>query len=144
MSTEIPTNSSVEDGGSGDMELARKLHWISSSIFGVIFVFLGISGNILSILVWSRKNMASSTGTYLIIQAVIDTVVLVLFALTDSLTELFPSISMNASYGEFYALVGYPFFYLAVILSIWTLVAVTVDRYIQVSYPNRVQVNFRK
>jgi hypothetical protein len=142
MTTEMPANSSTVYNGSEEMELARKLHWISSSVLGIIFVVLGIFGNILSIIVWSRKNMTSSTGTYLIIQAVIDIFVLVFFVLTDSLTVLFPHIAVSTSYGKFYAWIGFPFFYFAVVLSIWMMVAVTVDRYIQVSHPSRVKVNF--
>jgi hypothetical protein len=141
MSTDMAANYSLENEENQDMALAQKLHWVSSSVFGFIFGLLGISGNILSIIVWSRKKMASSTGSYLIIQAIVDIFVLVFFVLTESLTELFPKIKTSTFYGIFYAWVGYPFFYLVIVLSIWMLVAVTVDRYIHVTYPSRVKVS---
>lgn len=130
------------DGGSpmktDNMEemvsVAKEMHWYSSVVFGTIFMVVGLLGNILSIIVWSRKSMRSSTGTYLIAQAAADVCVLVFFFFTDSLAMMNPGIKMELSYGNFYSYIGYPFFFLAVIISIWMTVGVTVDRYIQVCW----------
>jgi hypothetical protein len=133
-------NTTVEIPESDVMAVAKKMHWVTSSIVALIFILVGIIGNILSLVIWSKKSMRSSTGTYLIFQAVADMSVLLLFVLYDSLGQINSDILSQKSYGEFYAYIGYPFFFLSVIVSIWMLVGVTVDRYIQVCWPHKAQV----
>lgn len=116
------------------MKVAKIMHWYSSVVFGTIFVVIGLIGNILSIIVWNRKSLRSSTGTYLIAQAIADVSVLLFFYFVDSIAMMSPSIKKDSVYGAFFAYIGYPIFYLAVIISIWMTVGVTVDRYIQVCW----------
>ncbi|KAH3839774.1 FMRFamide receptor-like [Dreissena polymorpha] len=142
----IVSNVSVTDGsveqavtmGTG-MEITDKIHFATSAIIGPIFVFLGLVGNILSILVWRRRKMRSSTGTYLIGQAIADMGLLVFFLLTDSIFKFRPSIATSSAYGAFYAFVGYPIFFMFLVCSIWFTVGVTVDRYIQVCWINKAK-----
>ncbi|XP_048736552.1 probable G-protein coupled receptor 139 isoform X1 [Ostrea edulis] len=132
-------NTTVDMPDSDAMAVAKKMHWVTSSIVALIFVVIGIGGNVLSLIIWSKTSMRSSTGTYLIFQAIADVSVLVFFVLYDSIGQINPDILGQKSYGEFYAYFGYPFFFLSVIVSIWMLVGVTVDRYIQVCWPHKSQ-----
>lgn len=117
-----------------DMEIAKKMHFITSVWIGTIFFIFGTVGNILSIIIWLRKPMRSSTGTYLIGLAVADIGLLFFFFLIDSIKMLHPELNNNYAYAVFFSYVGYPILYLFVICSIWITVGVTVDRYIQVCW----------
>lgn len=117
-----------------DMEIANKMHFITSVWIGTIFFILGTLGNILSIVIWLRKPLRSSTGTYLIGLAIADICVLFFFFITDSIKMMHPELEKSHSYAVFFSYIGYPIFYLAVICSIWITVGVTVDRYIQVCW----------
>ncbi|OWF51342.1 probable G-protein coupled receptor 139 [Mizuhopecten yessoensis] len=128
----ITVNTTVADDET--MALATKMHWVSSVIFGIIFMIIGLTGNSLSILVWRRKVMKSSTGTYLIAQAVADSGLLVFFFITDTIKMIWPEIANSYAYGSFFSYIGYPIFFLFVVCSIWLTVGVTVDRYIQVCW----------
>ncbi|XP_062580728.1 FMRFamide receptor-like [Saccostrea cucullata] len=125
-----------------EMATVKTIHWVSSSVIGVIFIVFGIVGNILSLIVWSRKSMRSSTGTFLIFLSLADISLLLMFLLTDSIIQMSPSILASRDFGMFYAYFGYPFFFLAFILSIWMLVGVTVDRYLQVCWPLKAKVSW--
>ncbi|KAL3836027.1 hypothetical protein ACJMK2_021480 [Sinanodonta woodiana] len=116
------------------LPIAQRMHWVTSVIVGTLFVAIGLVGNSLSIMVWNRKSLRSSTGIYLIAQAVADIGVLVFFFITDSIVMMDPTIKIPYSYGVFFSYIGYPFFFLFVICSIWITVGVTVDRYIQVCW----------
>ncbi|CAG2253285.1 probable G-protein coupled receptor 139 [Mytilus edulis] len=125
----------VKTDNTADMvSVAKEMHWYSSVVFGTFFVVVGLIGNMLSMIIWNRKSLRSSTGTYLIAQAAADMSVLIFFFFTDSLAMMDPDIKRDDSYGMFYSYVGYPIFYLAIIISIWMTVGVTVDRYIQVCW----------
>ena len=123
-----------------DMETANKMHFITSVWIGTIFFVLGTLGNILSIVIWLRKPLRSSTGTYLIGLAIADIGVLFFFFITDSLKMIHPELEKSHSYAVFFSYIGYPIFYLAVICSIWITVGVTVDRYIQVCWISHSKV----
>ena len=125
-----------------DMETAKKMHFVTSTIFGTIFVVVGLIGNILSILVWKREKMRSSTGTYLIGQAIADMGLLFFFFVTDSIPMMDPDVKKSYLYGVFYCYIGFPVFFLFVICSIWITVGVTVDRYIQVCWISESKVSF--
>ncbi|XP_060069858.1 FMRFamide receptor-like [Ylistrum balloti] len=116
------------------MAIATKMHWYSSVVFGIIFMIIGLTGNSLSILVWRRKAMRSSTGTYLIAQAIADSGLLVFFFIIDTIKMIWPEIAKSYAYGSFFSYIGYPIFFLFVVCSIWLTVGVTVDRYIQVCW----------
>lgn len=116
------------------MAMAKKMHWVSSVVFGTIFMAIGLTGNTLSIMVWRRKSMKCSTGTYLIAQALVDSGVLLLFFVADTIMMIWPEVKTSYAYGSFYAYFAYPIFFLFVVCSIWMTVGVTVDRYIQVCW----------
>lgn len=143
VSTEVNSTTMSKDQSyvTDVIETAEKMHYISSGFCIPILVCVGIVGNILSIIVWQRKPLRSSTGLYLIAQAVNDMGVLVFVFLTDSLVVLFPAIKTTYQFGVFHSYIGYPVFYFFVVNSIWTLVGVTVDRYIQVCWITQAKVS---
>lgn len=47
------------------LSLTRRMHWITSALLAPIIIILGLTGNILSIIVWNRRCMCISTGRYL-------------------------------------------------------------------------------
>lgn len=49
------------------MEVVKKMYWVISLIFGIIFVIVGIVGNIFFVLIWSWKLMRIFIGVYLIV-----------------------------------------------------------------------------
>ena len=53
---------------------------------------------------------------------------------------LYPEIKNDPVYAVFFAYLGYPWFFLFVILSIWYLVGVTVDRFIMVCLITKAKV----
>lgn len=124
-----------------DMATAEKMHFVTSAIIGPILVFIGLVGNVLSIMVWRRQRMRSSTGTYLIGLAVADIGLLVFFLLTESVQKWAPHVMTSPAYGGFFCYIGYPVFFLFVVCSIWFTVGVTVDRYIQVCWITRAKVS---
>ena len=123
-----------------NVDFIDNIHFISSAVIGTILFAVGSVGNILSIFIWIRKSMRSSTGVYLIGLAIADVGVLVFFFVSDSLKQLRPELDTNDTYAVFYSYFGYPLFYLCVVCSIWTTVGVTVDRYIQVCWIARAKV----
>lgn len=66
------------------------------------------------------------------VQAVADSGVLIWFFLVDSLKMFAPEVAQSVVYAFFFAYFGYPIFFLFVVLSIWFMVGVTVDRFIMV------------
>ena len=128
-------------GADNVMAVAEKMHWISSSFAGTIFLIFGLAGNTMSLIIWCKKAKNSSTEMYLIAQSISDIGVLVFFFLTDSLTMIRPSIKESYTYGVFYSYVGYPIFYFFIANSIWNLVGVTVDRYINVCWYKQAKVS---
>lgn len=137
MTTTLTTNKAFEPSSTTkdtSMEMAEKMHFVTSAIVGTIFVIVGITGNILSISVWRRPKMRSSTGTYLIGQAIADMGLLFFFFITESIPKMAPEVLTTHSYGVFFSYIGFPIFFLFVICSIWFTVGVTVDRYIQVCW----------
>ena len=123
------------------MAVAKKMHWISSSFAGTIFLLIGLIGNLLSLLIWGRKMKKSSTELYLVAQSIHDMGVLIFFFLTDSLIMILPKVKESYAYGVFFSYIGYPIFYFFIVTSIWTLVGVTVDRYINVCWFRQAKVN---
>jgi len=122
------------------MSAAKKMHYITSSYCGPVFIILGLIGNVFSMIIWKKKAMSCSTGVYLFAQAMNDIGVLIFFFFTDCLLVLAPSVKYSYTFGVFHAYIGWPMFYFFVINSIWTLVGVTVDRYIKVCWINQSQV----
>lgn len=134
--SEMFTSRSAPRTLSGTIDAVR----FYSSVLATLFICLGICGNVLSILVWKQKKMRSSTGVYLIGQAIADMCLLVFFFLVESLPALAPEVTVSRDYGIFYAYFGYPFFYYFLVCSIWFTVGVTIDRFIQVRWPLQAKV----
>lgn len=117
-----------------DMTVPNRLHFINSAIIGPIFCFPGMIANILSILVWNRSSMRSSTGRYLTGQAIADFLLLFCFIVTDSAQAWDMTLGTRYSFGWFFSYIGYPVFFFSLVLSIWYTVGVTIDRYIMVCW----------
>ncbi|KAL8618968.1 hypothetical protein ACOMHN_018351 [Nucella lapillus] len=114
------------------LSTAQKMHYATSVVVGPIFVILGTIGNILSIVVWTRRHMKSSTGRYLTALAVADLGVLVFFILSDTVKMIYPDLENSPGYSFIFAYLAYPFFFFSIVCSIWFMVGVTVDRFIMV------------
>ena len=119
---------------------AEKLHWIFSVPVGIIISIFGLFGNVLSIIIWRRilrKNFGrnKSTAIYLIALAVADISLLFFFLTHNTLPMLFKSLMTTMSYCNYFAYVGFPFFFLSIVASIWLLVCVTFNRFILVNFP---------
>lgn len=119
---------------------AKQLHWIFSVPVGVVISIAGLIGNGLSLLVWKRvlkKNFGrnKSTAMYLIALALADSALLFFFLLDDSLPKILPSLESTMSFCYFHAYVGFPFFFLSIVVSIWLLVCVTLNRFLLVNFP---------
>lgn len=116
------------------------LHWIGSVPVGITISIFGLIGNALSIIIWRRvlkKNFGRnrSTAIYLIALAIADASLLFFFLMDDSLPSLFPYLKSTTSFCYFHAYVGFPFFFLSIVASIWLLVCVTINRYLMVNFP---------
>ena len=141
----LPTQSAVEHvtspvAAAFDLTDAEELHFITSGILGTIFVIFGTIGNILSIFVWIRKSMRSTTGTYLIALAIADLGELLFFFLTDSVQVLQPELRSSHGYSVFYSYLGYPVHMLFNTCSIWITVGMTADRCIKIRWIKQAQV----
>ncbi len=132
--TTIPVGVGKTDNTDEMVNVARVMHWYSSVVVGSVFVVIGLIGNTLSIIVWNRKPLRCSTGTYLVCQALSHIIALLFFFFTDTVVMLEPEVKKHYFYGVFYSYIGYPMAYLSVIISIWMTVGVTVDRYILVCW----------
>ncbi|XP_062580752.1 FMRFamide peptide receptor frpr-18-like [Saccostrea cucullata] len=129
---------------SAELAILRTLHWIFSSIIGVIVVVLGITGNTLSLIVWRKRSLQSSTGHYLTFLSFVDLIVLVLYFLIESLPQIEPLLRFSPNYGAFYSYVGYPCFHFAAMVSLWCMVGATFDRYIHVCCPSKAKLWCKK
>ena len=122
------------DGNNSDL---RK---VCSVYIGVTICLIGLIGNFFSIVVWIRINKkrsdsGKSAGVYLIILAVIDCGLLVMFLCTESIQVLKPGIVHNLNYVRFYSYFGFPMYYYFICASIWMVVCVTVNRFFAVVFP---------
>ena len=123
---------------------STDLHHICIAYIGVSICILGLIGNILSIVVWKRINRKrcdarKSAGVYLIVLAVTDNCLLVLFLCTEVLQTLKPNI-IQSCYISFYSYFGLPLFYFFLTASVWTVTCITANRFIAVLLPLRSKV----
>ncbi|XP_012940559.1 FMRFamide receptor [Aplysia californica] len=119
--------------------LADRLHFAMFAFVGPIVCVFGLAGNVLSVVTWRRPGMRSSTGQYLIGQAVADFWVLVCFIFNEFLRAWDPAVDTSLVYGVYFSYIGYPVFFLAITCSLWFTVGVTVDRYIMVCWFAKAQ-----
>lgn len=125
---------------SEDESLPDHLHYINSVFIGPFLCFPGMLANILSLFVWNRPGMKSSTGRWLSGLAVADFCVLLSFIVCDSVQAWDKDLKTRYWYGLFFSYIAYPFRFWAFICSIWFTVGVTIDRYIMVCWITRVKL----
>ena len=101
---------------------------------GITLVILGLIGNILSLIVLSHKAMRSTTSAHLFALALFDSLVLISMFLFVSLPELSDRYMALFGYIRPFA---YPFVLVSQTCSVYTTVALTIDRYIAVCHPLR-------
>ena len=123
-----------------NMEDSRKFEYVTIGIFGTIIVLFGVVANVLSIIVWNRKSMRSTTGTYLIALSGAGVAHLLFFFLAEGIQILNPDILESYHYGVFYSFVGFPFYMMFLTCNIWITVGLTADRCIKVCWSHKAQV----
>ena len=126
-----------------NMANSRDFEYITIGIIGTVIVVFGIIANALSIIVWNRKSMRSTTGTYLIALSGAGLAHLFFFFLAEGIQILNPDILESYHYGVFYSYVGFPFYMMFLTCNIWITVGLTVDRCIKVCWSHKAQVEFQ-
>lgn len=121
-------------------EFYLKARFITGLICYPIFCFVGLAGNILSIIVMSQHKMATSTNVYLTALAVSDSIKLIndsFYFLVILLMETDP-ISGQMAYGYMYPYAHY-LFNMSVCVTAWLTVSVAAERYIMVCHAARAR-----
>merc|ERR1711872_633373 len=133
------SNMASVDNDTQLQKTAELVHWVNSVPLGLTICALGILGNSVSMLVWVRIHRKlrelNTTILYFVIMAVIDSGLLWMFIFKDSIPALQPE--FIKTYGF---CVLFPLFYLFLMLSIWVVVAVTVDRYLLLAQQYRLSI----
>ncbi|PVD37352.1 hypothetical protein C0Q70_04351 [Pomacea canaliculata] len=117
-----------------------QARFVTGLVIYPIICVLGLSGNILCIIVMTRKQMSSSTNVYLLSLAISDVVKLVsdlLYFLVVLLVHV-DSPSGNKAYGFLYPYAHY-IFNSSLCVSAWLTVSVAFERYIYVCHPTKVK-----
>ncbi|XP_052278765.1 probable G-protein coupled receptor 139 [Dreissena polymorpha] len=109
------------------------------TVFQIVMVCFGIVGNVLSMAVWSRKSMRSSTGIYFFGHSFVNIGFLSSFFITHGIADLLPNVALASPYGAFFAYAGFPMCHIFAVCSIWFTVGVNVDRYMQVCWINKAK-----
>jgi 7 transmembrane receptor (rhodopsin family). len=123
---------------------AEYLHWLCSVPIGATLAIIGLIGNIISIIIWFRLNRSKSrrnksTALYFMTLAFCDSSLLVFFLLHDSLPSTVTSIKATYGFAVLYSWCFFPMFFFSLVCSIWMVVGVTVNRYIMIAFPTKVQ-----
>ncbi|XP_050404834.1 FMRFamide receptor-like [Patella vulgata] len=129
--------------GSGDdphEDFYRTAQYATGMVIYPILCIIGLTGNVLALMVLSHRNMATSTNVYLSGLAVSDTIKL----LNDLLYFIMLVISIdNEKAGTKMLVSVYPFahfiFNMSVCVTAWLTVSVAVERYISVCYPTQAK-----
>lgn len=103
---------------------------------------IGILGNIMTIMVWRERLKCSNTKSksaiiLLIMLAFGDCILLFDFGLYESLPAFVPSVKKHWLYAWCYARILNPTFYVSIVATIWTITAVTANRFCMVALPTR-------
>jgi len=112
--------------------------FLVGKIFKVLITVIGLIGNILTIIILSkRRNIKSSTAVYLNALAISDILILIFGPFCDWLEDMLEVIISN--YGQFACKLQTFLQYSSSSTSSWLLVAVTIERAISVTMPHRVR-----
>lgn len=117
-----------------------QARFITGLVFYPIVCVFGMTGNVMSIIVMSQRQMRSSTNTYLFALAVSDLIKLFcdfLYFMVILLFQIDTKIG-NRAYGILYPYAHYVF-NASLCISAWLVVSVAVERYIYVCHPTRVK-----
>lgn len=117
-----------------------RAQYITGLVFYPILCILGMTGNIMSIIVMSQKQMRSSTNTYLFALAISDLIKLFVDFLyfTVILLNQIDTSTGNKAYVFLYPYAHY-IFNASLCVSAWLIVSVAMERYVYVCHPTRVK-----
>ena len=135
---QMPTAASDEPSQYKDFYLRAR--FITGLICYPILCFLGLAGNMLSIIVMSQRKMATSTNVYLTALAVSDSIKLIndsFYFLVILLLETDPPAGKKA-YGYMYPYAHY-LFNMSVCVTAWLTVSVAAERYVMVCHAARAR-----
>lgn len=116
----------------------NDLSQIIYSVLMPVVCLLGVVGAIICVFIFTRRQMRSSLSIYLAALSLFDFVLLLCAAI------IYPSMNMCLQEGNrgpichFFwrtSLATYPLSLMAQTASVWTVIAITVDRYLAVRYP---------
>jgi len=117
-----------------DTQDAELIHWIFSVPIGMLLCILGILGNLVSVVVWfrvqARVGKSNTTIRYFIAMGFIDSLLLVMFLLKDSIPAIHPQFVHTYGYVAAFSYFFFPVFFYCILASIWIVVAVTLHRYL--------------
>nr|XP_022920264.1 FMRFamide receptor isoform X2 [Onthophagus taurus] len=130
---------------STDLDIEQSIRFVESSRFWIqrvlvpILVFIGVGGNIVTVMVLTRRRMRCTTTIYLTALAIADVIYLI-FVLLLSLTH-YPNIH-NEKYMLYWRFYGISHWLCdaASSTSVWLTVSFTVERYIVVCHPIKGKV----
>ena len=117
-----------------------RAQYITGLVFYPILCILGMTGNVMSIIVMSQKQMKSSTNTYLFALAVSDLIKLFvdfLYFMVILLNQI-DTPTGNKAYVFLYPYAHY-IFNASLCVSAWLIVSVAVERYVYVCHPTKVK-----
>jgi len=117
-----------------------QARFVTGLVFYPIVCIFGMTGNLMSIVVMSKRQMRSSTNTYLFALAVSDLIKLFcdfLYFMVILLFEIDTNVG-NRAYGFLYPYAHYVF-NASLCISAWLIVSVAVERYVYVCHPTRVK-----
>ena len=117
-----------------------RARFVTGLVFYPIGCVFGMTGNVMSIIVMSQKQMRSSTNTYLFALAVSDLIKLIcdfLYFMVILLFQVSPSTG-NKAYGFLYPYAHY-IFNASLCVSAWLVVSVAVERYVYICHPTKVR-----